>query len=138
MHVNKISWAQAFWVPAALTLVVASALARPVSLRTVPVEPLADEGLRVERAEDGLQLSWPTVDTLGVEYRVHVGTLDSLRKHGRYDHAPSCGRHQESAMFTEPSANSYFLVVPVEGGLEGSHGRNSAGESRHAPILPCH
>ncbi len=137
MHVNKISWAQSFWVPVGLALVTTAAMARPLPLTPASLEGHSPEALRVERAEQSLSVSWSTDDEGSVTHRIHVGTLRSLLEDRRYDHAPACHLHRSGAAFTEPSTDSYFLVVPVKGGLEGLPGRNSAGELRPPSSLPC-
>jgi hypothetical protein len=105
----------------------------------VPGEPL-----RLARpTPDSIHLSWgPSCRLTDVNYHVYEGTLGEFGGHG----IAACTTFGATEIVLEPqTASSYYLVVPTDGVVEGSYGRNSAGAERgpgasaclaHVPAVP--
>jgi len=113
---------------------------------TLPALPAAAPGrvagLLLARLPGGdLQASWPEACNavhLPQTYSLQEGSLAALRG-GTYDHAPVGARCDlvSPTVFTPAPAAAYYLVVPNEGGREGSPGTDSAGTSRPQISILC-
>lgn len=92
-------------------------------------------GLRVGKASPtSLQLSWqPSCSPDDDDYAVYDGTLGQFTTHTA-DLCSTAGA--TTAGLSMPAGNRYFLVVPIDGGEEGSYGE-SASMERPAGRVTC-
>jgi len=91
--------------------------------------------LTASRIGSLVHLDWGASCLSGdVDYEVYEGRLRSRP----LDHHPVlCLTGGTSATFAPASGNRYFLVVPTNGVIEGSYGRNSAGTERAPNFDAC-
>jgi len=112
-----------------------SAAPLPGAVPASPVAPL--EPLRIGKASPGnLKLTWsPSCRVTDTDYEVYAGSIGSW-----YDHdiivCTTGGLTQ--ATIASPAASRYYLVVPENGGVEGSYGTDSAGTERPQGSPACH
>jgi len=92
--------------------------------------------LTLEHASgSSLKLSWAgSCDPTDTDYNVYEGALGDFASH-----APAgCGTGGATHTTLAPAAgNTYYLVVPADGGVEGSYGRRSDGMTRSPGASAC-
>jgi hypothetical protein len=93
--------------------------------------------LRVSSLPSGdVQLSWGASCSGGdADYEVYEGTLGNFTSH-----APRlCTTSGSTTVTLTPGGdNTYYLVVPRNGVIEGSYGKNSSGAERPQGLNACH
>jgi hypothetical protein len=93
--------------------------------------------LRVSRLPSGdVQLTWAaSCSGADADYEVYEGTLGNFASH-----APRlCTTSGSTTITLTPGGgNTYYLVVPRNGVLEGSYGKNSSGAERPQGSNACH
>ncbi len=98
---------------------------------------VAGTPLQISRQPSGdLQLTWGASCRVGDgDFEVYEGTLGDFASH-----APRlCTTSGSRAITLTPGGGStYYLVAPLNGVLEGSYGRNSAGMERPPGRTTCH
>ena len=122
----------------------------PDECQFVPVDPLCSGGgsvpdggsvtgipLRVSRLPSGdVQLTWgASCSGADADYEVYEGTVGNFTSH-----APRlCTTSGSTTVTLTPGGdNTYYLVVPRNGVLEGSYGKNSSGTERPQGTHACH
>jgi hypothetical protein len=122
----------------------------PDECQVVPVDPLCGGGgsvpdgatvagspLRVSRQPSGdLTLTWASsCSGADTDYEVYEGTLGNFTSH-----TPRlCTTSGSTTVTLTPGGdNTYYLVVPRNGVLEGSYGKNSGGAERPQGSNACH
>lgn len=114
------------------TLVVLSVLFA-LSTTTFAEERLS---LTLDKAALGeLTLTWDdSCARSGTDYAVYEGTLGSFASHSWLE----CGTSGATSATVAPVAsNAYYLIVPQEGGTEGSYGVDSGGTERAVGVASC-
>lgn len=101
------------------------------------------DGLLLTRLATGeIEASWPpacnALELPGQTHSLQGGSLVALRA-GTYDHAPIADRcdRVSPTTFVPMAVDAYYLVVPNEGGREGSAGFDSAGVPRPQVAATC-
>ena len=91
---------------------------------TLDKEPLGD-----------LRLDWQdSCSRAGTDYAIHEGTLGSFNSHTSLQ----CSTAGANTTTVSPLAsNSYYLVVPLDAGAEGSYGQDSYGNERSVGMGTC-
>lgn len=92
--------------------------------------------LTIDKGPAGdLELSWQdSCQQAGTDYGIYEGDLGVYTTH-RSIH---CGTGGASTMTVSPSSgNAYYLVVPLEGGAEGSYGLDGSGSERPVGLALC-
>jgi hypothetical protein len=94
--------------------------------------------LTLARSGSTLSLTWGAACRPAADYVVQRGTLVALRA-GTWDDVPvTCTTGGQTSTTTlVPGANSYFLVVPLDGGAVGSRGLTGAGAERPQGASAC-
>ena len=83
----------------------------------------------------GLILGWDaSCDVTDIDYAVYEGELGNFESH-RPVLCSTGGA--TTATFTPSAFSTYYLVAPLNGTREGSHGRNSYGVERHTGTGTC-
>jgi hypothetical protein len=96
--------------------------------------------LRIERLAGGdLRMSWgdSCIGSVDTDYAVYEGTLGDFNSH----RSMTCSTGGAPTIDVTPrSGNAYYLVVPINGYYEGSHGMTSDGieRDRGPDSLMCH
>jgi hypothetical protein len=95
------------------------------------------DALTVNKAGNSVTLNWgASCSSLDTDYEVYEGTLASLGT-GVYDHSSvTCGTGGTTHSFPSPGG-SYYLVVPTDGSIEGSYGKDSSGVERPTGTSQC-
>ncbi len=82
----------------------------------------------------GIALTWGASCGGGADYAVYEGTLGSYASHVPV----TCSTGGlTSSTFIPPGHSTYYLVVPVVPGAEGSYGQRSNGAERPASVSAC-
>ena len=103
----------------------------------VPANPSAPlEALRVAKGATTLELTWgPSCRVTDTDFAVYSGAIGSFGDHDLV----TCTTGGVAAASMAPGPGSqYFLVVPLNEGLEGSYGTSSSGAERPAGAPACH
>lgn len=98
--------------------------------RWVPGQPL--RASRMNANGTSVRVIWDAVSCPAPEYNLYVGPLSGVSSYG-YDDWNHCilGTSGQSTLTLAPG-DLFFVVVPVSGSIEGSHGRTGAGAERPA------
>ncbi|MGD8377288.1 MAG: hypothetical protein PVF68_14230, partial [Acidobacteriota bacterium] len=98
--------------------------------------PGSVDGLLVDHGAtpEAVALSWTAgCSDSGQVYEVYEGTIGTW-----YDHGPvDCGTLALAHEYEPAAGNRYFLVVPRNGDLEGSYGRDASGLERPRSATAC-
>ena len=86
-------------------------------------------------AEGDLTLSWGgSCDPSDDDYNIHEGTLGDFTSHV----PKSCGTGGATTWTVSPAAgNTYYLVTPADGAVEGSYGRTGGDAERPQGAANC-
>jgi hypothetical protein len=112
-------------------------LAAPTGSGRVPGQLLDDVApLTASRAGSEITLDWnASCVSTDTDYEVYEGTLGSWYSHGSL----LCSTGGSTAVtFTPGSGDTYYLVVPTNGSVEGSYGFDDAFAERPQGAPSCH
>ena len=103
----------------------------------VPANPTAPfEALRVAKGATTLELTWsPSCRVTDTDFAVYSGAIGSF---GDHDWVTCTTGGVAAASIVPGPGSQYFLVAPLNGGLEGSYGTNASGAERPAGAPACH
>lgn len=86
---------------------------------------------KITMSGDIERITWDVSNCPALDYNLYAGPLGSVSSYG-YD-SWQCSLGASGSADTTPGARSvFFLIVPVNGSTEGSHGMTSAGAERNA------
>jgi hypothetical protein len=103
----------------------------------VPASPSAPlQPLRIVKGSaETLDLTWsPSCSVTDTDYAIYAGTIGSFNDH---DVVVCTTQGVTDATIVPAAGNIYYLVVPLNAGLEGSYGTASSGAQRPPASPAC-